>query len=395
MMSQSLSSTMRSHSWLQTAASIVRQYDGSMPLAAWLKQFFKLHSKAGSTDRKQIAHLCYCFFRTGSAFTQLSPEEKFLTACFLCSDTPNKVLEELRPDWNAMVGLPIEKKIALLSASGEVKNIFPFASALSSSIDTELFNQSFLVQPDLFIRVRPGKNEVVEQRLKDASIPFTMKHPGCIALSNQTKIETLFNIDEEVVVQDMNSQLVLQPIEDLQDHHASFKAWDCCAASGGKSILLLDQFPRARLSLSDVRPAILHNLQNRFKRAGIHQYRHFVSDIASPGFRLNEKFDLIICDAPCSGSGTWSRTPEQLAFFKEEKIDHYAALQNKIVANAARQLKDGGVFLYITCSVFSKENEEVVASIQSELSLTHRSSRYFKGYDQKADTLFAAAFTKS
>src|SRR4051812_28462777 len=117
---------MRSHSWLQTAAAIIRDYDGSMPLAAWLKQFFKLHTKAGSTDRKQIAHLCYCFFRLGSSFRNLETEERFLTASFLCSDAPNKVLEQLRPKWNDEVHFSIEEKIAILSAHDEVEKIFPF-----------------------------------------------------------------------------------------------------------------------------------------------------------------------------------------------------------------------------------------------------------------------------
>ncbi|MFN2440108.1 MAG: Fmu (Sun) domain-containing protein, partial [Chitinophagaceae bacterium] len=104
-------------------------------------------------------------------------------------------------------------------------------------------------------------------------------------------------------------------------------------------------------------------------------------------------FDLIICDAPCTGSGTWSRTPEQLYFFKEEKIEYYAGLQKKIAVNAIKALKKGGHLLYITCSVFKKENENIVEYLQQNTSLQLKSMRYFKGYDKQADTLFTALFT--
>ena len=96
---------------------------------------------------------------------------------------------------------------------------------------------------------------------------------------------------------------------------------------------------------------------------------------------------------PCSGSGTWSRTPEQLYFFEESKIAYYANLQKKIISNAVKALKPGSVLLYITCSVFTEENEDAVNFIQEQLHLKLVSANYFKGYQQRADTLFAALFS--
>ena len=112
-------------------------------------------------------------------------------------------------------------------------------------------------------------------------------------------------------------------------------------------------------------------------------------------FAFQKKFDLVICDAPCSGSGTWNRTPEQLFFFKKEKIDQYARLQKQIVSNASKALKKNGYFLYITCSVFEKENEAVVDFIENNLPLQLKSMEYLKGYDKKADTMFAALLCKT
>ena len=157
--------------------------------------------------------------------------------------------------------------------------------------------------------------------------------------------------------------------------------------------MLHDRFPNTQLTVSDVRESILHNLRNRFGRAGIRGYQSFVADVASKDFGPDKKFDVIICDAPCSGSGTWGRTPEQLRFFRKEKIEHYSSLQKAIAANAATCLKSGGAFLYITCSVFKKENEDVVETIIQQTPLQLIKQHYFGGYEEKADTLFAALFS--
>ena len=386
---------MHSHSYLNTAKNIIQSYDGSIPLASWLKQFFRSDKKFGSKDRKLISHACFCFYRLGNAFQNENIDDRFLTALFLCSDSSNKMLEELKPEWNKNIALPVLEKIKHLSAEVEIRQIFPFANEISNEIDPQQFNLSFLTQPDLYLRIRPGKKEKIVLQLQQADIPFTLLNNHCIQLSNQSKIVEILNIDEDVVIQDYNSQKTIDVLinSKLKNQNPKLSTWDCCAASGGKSILFHDYFPNATLTVSDIRESILINLQKRFNRAGIKNYQSFVADVTSPQFSMKRKFDLIICDAPCSGSGTWSRTPEQLVFFKEEKIGYYSNLQKRIVSNASKAVKQSGSFLYITCSVFKKENEEVVEFIKNNLPLELQSMQYLKGYDKKADTLFTALFS--
>ena len=102
---------------------------------------------------------------------------------------------------------------------------------------------------------------------------------------------------------------------------------------------------------------------------------------------------MIIADVPCSGSGTWARTPEQLYFFKEDKIEYYNKLQKNILSGVIPFMKPGGSLLYITCSVFSKENEEVVNYIVENHKLKLVKMELITGYKEKADTLFVALFT--
>jgi 16S rRNA (cytosine967-C5)-methyltransferase len=211
-------------------------------------------------------------------------------------------------------------------------------------------------------------------------------------------------LDREVVIQDQNSQRTGEFIKsEILNLKSEISVWDCCAGSGGKSIMAFDIDPKIKLSVSDARESILANLKKRFANAGIKNYESFVIDLANKSETRNLKSEIIIADVPCSGSGTWSRTPEQLYFFEKGVIEKYSALQKKIVSNALPHLKPGGSFVYITCSVFKKENEEVVTFIKENFQLklkqmparmSRSDGEVLKGYDKKADTMFVALFEK-
>jgi 16S rRNA (cytosine967-C5)-methyltransferase len=199
-----------------------------------------------------------------------------------------------------------------------------------------------------------------------------------------------------VVVQDYSSQRVSELLF-LAGAHIKFpvKVWDCCAASGGKSILAKDILKDIELTVSDLRESILINLKKRFADAGIRHYKSFVANLSEPVATLEpENFQLIIADVPCSGSGTWGRTPEHLCYFDGKAIDNYCSLQRKIVGNIIPFLQEKGYLLYITCSVFKKENEAIVKWVQEEHRLDLVKMEVLKGYTLKADTLFAALLVK-
>lgn len=384
----------RYHSYLNSAIAVISLYKGEEPFSTFIKKYFSKHKKYGAKDRKQVTHLCYCYFRLGKALPAVSAAEKILTALFLCSEIKNDLLEALQPEWNEKVGLSWSEKNALLNHSIDDGDIFPLHDHLSDTIDKNAFIQSHLLQPDLFIRIRPGNEKTVLKKLQDADLHHTIISEQCIALTNGAPIESVVDINKEVVIQDYSSQRVAAFFPKIEAVD-SLSAWDCCAASGGKSILIKDRFKHVNLSVSDVRETILINLKKRFAAAGIKKYKSFVADLTRP---LNgvakESFDFIIADVPCSGSGTWGRTPEQLQFFKERSIEDYSSLQQKIIENVVPFIKPGGYLQYITCSVFKKENEEAVELIQKKFHLQLIKMETLKGYDKKADTMFAALLKK-
>ena len=391
----------RFHSHINSAKKILDTYQGDKPFSIFLKLFFSSNKKYGAKDRKSIASLCFHYFRMGMAFTDIAIDEKLLVATFLCETTDSLLLKELRPEWNEKISIPVREKINLVRQNISLLDFFPFCDLLSSGIKMEAYSLSMLTQPDLFIRIRPQSKDAVINQLQQSNFHWQLMNDQCVRLKNSDKVADFFKLDKEVVVQDANSQQVLNYLKqpgllETSVTNNTLSVWDCCAASGGKSILLMDVLDcKIDLTVSDIRESILTNLHQRFKSAGIINYETFVTDLGGADNKMiNKDFDLIICDAPCSGSGTWGRTPEQLVFFKKTSIQYYADLQRKIVANAITHLKPGGLLVYITCSVFKAENEMVVNFVTESLECKLIDQQLLKGYQQQSDSMFVAIFKK-
>ena len=394
----------RYHSYINTAKNLIETYKGETPFATFQKQFFAANKKYGAKDRRNILSLCYNYFRLGFAAGNIALNKKLLLATFLCETEPSLLLENLQPEWNENISLSIAAKAALLDEPFHLDVIFPFADELSDGIVLMDFCHSFLVQPDLFIRIRPKTFVSVLKKLERSKLHYHKMGDTCIQLDTAEKLEELFIIDKEVVVQDYNSQRVLDylknhelpcgpPASNTKEH---LMVWDCCAASGGKSILLYDMLRRKiDLTVSDIRATIILILHQRFKKAVIKEYKYFIADITAASFKPGDlNFDLIVCDVPCTGSGTWSRTPEQLCFFNTTSIEEYNGLQKRIVTKVLPHLKKNGLFFYITCSVFKKENEEMAKFIAANLNCELLHQQLLTGYNEKADTMFVAVLKK-
>lgn len=378
----------RWENYLFSAEEIIGSYDGSLPLHHYLKGFFKQHPYMGSRDRRQISQLVYAYYRLGHLWKgEKGTSERILLGTFLCEQQPGELLQFFRPELNEKTGLNIADKLQLLGARELIK-IFPFMNELSPGINSTAFIHSFFIQPQLFIRTRNNRQLAITRLLDKADITYEVIGDDTIALPNSTKIDTIITDKGWYEIQDASSQQVGK----LFTPEAGEHWWDCCAASGGKSLLLLDKQPGIKLMVSDVRISILQNLHQRFKEAGIRHYESIVLDLTAPLTTTaigKRQFDHIILDAPCSGSGTWARTPESPAFFSGEKIDMYQQLQQNIAKNVAQLLKPGGTLTYITCSVFKQENEDVVKFIEEKTGLKPVEGGVIAGYEQRADSMFA------
>ncbi|MDP4149442.1 MAG: Fmu (Sun) domain-containing protein [Bacteroidota bacterium] len=384
---------------LRYAVRIIAAYHGEIPLQGWLKSFFREHKQMGSHDRRVVADLVYGFYRLGHALPDAPVQERLLAGLFLCHDFSCDLLGYFKPEWNGHSASAMEEKLSLCRAAGldlRIADIFPWKEELSEGVDHHAFCMSFLRRPDLFLRIRPGYETIVPGKIGPSGLfmpPFSMRLP------NGFRVEDLLTPDKEVVVQDLSSQRIAPFIQEAFSHtdpRHTPAVWDACAGSGGKSLLVHDLFPDAEITVSDIRESILHNLRGRFRTAGMTRYRAFIADLASTTAEktrssgIHGPYDLVIADVPCSGSGTWSRTPEELYFFKPEKIGTYRHRQEKIAANVLEHLGRNGHLIYCTCSVFKKENEDMSDWITRSFGGNIHRQELIKGYGEGADSMFAA-----
>jgi 16S rRNA (cytosine967-C5)-methyltransferase len=390
----------RFQSYCNTAVTIINAYKGGVPFVHHLKQYYAAHKKHGSTDRRTIAHLCYTYNRLGASISNFDTDKGLQLAIFLCEAKPGNWSFLFEPSWLAAWGR-LDQKLAFIKEQlpgYAIESIFPFAVHLSEGMDATAFNRSHLLQPDLFIRIRPRHEDAVIAKLNKAQINFEKITTSCLRLASGTKLDEVLLVNKEAVIQDYSSQQI-GGVYALALEFADTKkrVWDCCAASGGKSILAVDLLGQIKLTASDMRASILRNLQTRFTAAGLGAYQSFAVDLTSAHDLSNfaKLADFIICDAPCSGSGTWGRTPEHLSFFDADSIDNYRQLQQSIITNTLPYVAVNGYFLYTTCSVFAGENESQVKFITTNFpnfTLVHQ--QLFTGYTGRADTMFAALFQK-
>ena len=357
----------RFHSYLNSAVQILSEYDGNTPFSLFIKRFFSKHKKYGSRDRRLIADYCYQYFRIGKAFQKLPVEERILTGIFLCSSGPTRMMEIHNPEWNQITNKSLEEKIIQIEITEQqlLNTLFPWEQELSDGIEFERFAKSYFAKPSVFIRVRSQKRETVRLKLKGHHIPFKEISEHTFSVEANSKLDQLLKLDSEVVIQDLSSQKIREFLPEVLGNK-ELKVWDCCAASGGKSILAFDINPMIKLTVSDIRTSILKNLEERFLSAGINNFQSYEIDL----------------------------TQEQLFYFEESKIEEYANLQRSIISNAVLHLNNGGFLVYITCSVFKKENEANIEFLVTEFGLNEIRTEVLKGYNQKADSMFVSVLKK-
>lgn len=382
---------MKAINQLKTFQRILSEYPAETPLSKFLPGFYRQNKQMGSSDRKVASRLVYNYFRLGRALASRPQDERLVLAEFLCNTQSNSFLQYFKPDWAACVAFAIDEKIDLIQKTYpdfKLEDVFPWSDKISADIDKQAFLKSFFVQPDLFIRVRNGYDHLVKAELTKAQIAFKDEGDGCYSMPNGTKLETIFPIQHWFEVQDYSSQQTAKYFKPQK-----WDAWwDACAASGGKSLLLHEEEPDIKLVVSDIRESILANLDERFRSAGLVKYQRKQLDLTQNNDQAlhDYEFDGIILDAPCSGSGTWGRTPEMIAQFESPKIDFFQRLQKTIATNVIKHLKPGKPLIYITCSVFKAENEDVVDYLTKECGLKLESIEVLKGYGHKADSMFVA-----
>lgn len=161
-----------------------------------------------------------------------------------------------------------------------------------------------------------------------------------------------------VELQDVSSQLVAA----LCGARPGMVVLDYCAGGGGKTLALAaDMEGRGRLMAWDANPRRMADIPARAARAGARVTLLETRDLLA----LGPACDLVLADAPCSGTGAWRRKPEGKWRLTPEAVASFPPLQDAILDEAARHVKPGGALAYATCSLLAVENEARAAAFVS------------------------------
>ena len=389
--------------YLRNASFVLESFEFNEPFAIFLKGFFRRNKKFGSRDRKIITDLCYGYWRLGNSAKEMPVSNGIIAGYYITHQEDMGFLAANFPALISTIHISKTEKlkeIRLHFPGFDSENIFSFSAELSPEIDSHNWALKHLEKPFVFIRIRPGMSERVISKLNSAGIDFDQIGATTIRLQTGVVLDSVLSLEKECVVQDIASQQTVQLLSNITGKVESF--WDACSASGGKSIMIHDLYTQAKIYASDLREDILEELRRRFESAQIKAEKIFCNDLSHPMavqvFKSNlpsRGVDLIIADVPCSGSGTWGRSPEWLSAFQVESIDLYVALQQKIIDQLSSQVQKDKYLLYITCSVFRKENEGMVNYIQQAGKLKLIAQEHLFGETHGGDHMFAALFTSA
>ena len=211
----------------------------------------------------------------------------------------------------------------------------------------------------LRVNLSAGSRDAAAARLATDGIdtvPVDMVETGLRVLSNPRRVAgSQAYLDGLVELQDAASQAAVARLLPV----AGGRVIDYCAGGGGKALALADRIG-AEIFVHDAEPARMADLPARAARAGVR-----LTPLSGAAVDRAAPFDLVVCDAPCSGSGTWRRTPDAKWRLTPARLAELQEIQGAILTRAVSLVRPGGYLAYATCSVLSAENEAAVARLRS------------------------------
>ncbi len=331
---------------------------GSKPADQILEALFRSHKEMGKRDRASVGDLVYGVLRDVGRLQALAGESPaswlarhladagHAAAAITALDLPAPAADGPVP-LHAARNLPQDLHARLLLQIG-MEETAALGMALNHPAPTD-------------VRVNTLKATRAEAlaalAAQGVTATVTPHSPVGLRLGQRLSRQSTLLLDGEIEPQDEGSQLLAQ----LTGAAPGETVIDWCAGVGGKSLALAAQMQdEGRLIACDISASRLAKLPPRAARAGIgciETRTHGRDDLAGIAA------DLVLVDAPCSGTGTLRRAPElRLRAFDYPAL---AALQLGILREAARCVRPGGRLVYATCSLLAEENEAVVAAFLS------------------------------
>ena len=323
--------------------------DDGPPADIIVTRYFKTRRYAGSGDRRAVRELVFRAIRRSAerpesgraAMLGLAQDDADLPALFGQVRGPTEIIE-------GEVGSPAAAVPSWLEAT--------VSPLIERSEWPALLERAPL---DLRVNVaRVSRDEMLGQF--PGAVP-TRVSPWGLRLPADTRVDDhRAFVDGLVEVQDEGSQLIALACTPAPDS----RIVDLCAGGGGKSLALAAAAPGAQILATDTNRSRLSKLPPRAEKAGAAIETRLLdtpreleglSDWAGTA-------DIVLVDAPCSGSGTWRRNPEGRWRLSAERLDRLVAQQTRLLDIGAELVRPGGSLVYAVCSILTAEGEAQAAA---------------------------------
>jgi 16S rRNA (cytosine967-C5)-methyltransferase len=315
---------------------------------AIVSRYFKTRRYAGSKDRRAVRELVFQAIRR----TAERPASGRAAVLGLAED---------RPELSELFGQPRGPEPRTAGESASPASLAPewLRPELSPLVTPDEW-PALLERAPLDLRVNVARISRDAMLTEFPGAEPTALSPWGLRLPPDSKVDDHSAFRQGLVeVQDEGSQLIALACQADAGNHIL----DLCAGAGGKALAIAAAAPSAAILAADTNRARLSHLPERAARAGA----TVETRLLDPGrelARLDDwagKADIVLVDAPCSGSGTWRRNPEGRWRLTPDRLNRVIALQARLLDIAAELTRPGGAIVYAVCSLLRREGAGQVA----------------------------------
>ena len=349
------------------------------PVADALKDWGLSHRFAGSGDRAAIGNIVYDALRMKLSHAYLMDDDSpaALGHAVLLRQwglAPEALAAEFDGDRFAPEPLSAEKLAAFRART--LDDAAPYVQGdipewIQPAFEAN-FGEAWLAEaralagrPTLDLRantLKAGRDKVLKALERNAAVASAIAREG-IRIPAGEGPARLPNVTADLAfqkgwfeVQDEGSQIVA----DLVVPQEGEQVLDFCAGGGGKTLAMAAAMHnKGQVHAYDTDRKRLAPIIERLKRAGTRNVQ--VHETMASLAPLNGRFDRVLVDAPCTGTGTWRRRPDTKWRLTEKNLEERLTQQQEALANASTFVRPGGFLLYVTCSILPQENEEQVS----------------------------------
>ncbi|MHA7880611.1 MAG: RsmB/NOP family class I SAM-dependent RNA methyltransferase [Saccharospirillum sp.] len=248
-------------------------------------------------------------------------------------------------------------------------------------------------RPPLWLWCLPGEVAWARASLEAEGFTVLTERGAALALAADSRLQRSEAWNKGVIeIQDLASQGVVTAVS----AEPGERIWDACAGAGGKALALATGVgAHGRVVATDLRAHALRETQRRARRLRISQLTTDLWDAERDPVPVTD-CDAVLVDAPCTGSGTWRRSPDARWRLEPERLVSLTRLQDRILTVVSQAVRPGGRLVYATCSWLVEENEDRVAQfLQGHPDFTLIRQSLLGAPDEDADTLFVAVMQKA